>query len=53
MNGKEDEFHFRFTETGYKKRPVSEESYLMNINENHDNSKFKSKKLIKIDTQEK
>nr|WFD58600.1 hypothetical protein RF1 [Brandisia hancei]WFD58690.1 hypothetical protein RF1 [Brandisia hancei]WFD60667.1 hypothetical protein RF1 [Brandisia hancei x Brandisia discolor] len=43
VNGKEDEFHLRFTvtETGYKKRPVSEESYLMNINENHDNSRFK------------
>nr|USZ79674.1 hypothetical chloroplast RF19 [Nyctocalos pinnatum]USZ79685.1 hypothetical chloroplast RF19 [Nyctocalos pinnatum] len=39
----EDEFHFRFTETGYKNRPVSdsEDSYLMNMNENHDNSRFK------------
>ena len=41
----EDELHFRFTETGYKNRPVSdsdsEESYLMNMNENHDNSRFK------------
>nr|QVL25478.1 Ycf1 [Gomphostemma lucidum] len=33
VNGKEKEFHFRFTETGYQNRPVSEESYLMNINE--------------------
>nr|YP_009166744.1 hypothetical chloroplast RF19 [Tanaecium tetragonolobum]ALB78312.1 hypothetical chloroplast RF19 [Tanaecium tetragonolobum] len=37
----EDEFHFRFTETDYKNRPVSdssdsEESYLMNMNENHE-----------------
>nr|AME16612.1 Ycf1 [Ligustrum vulgare] len=43
VNGKEktqDEFHFRFTETGSKNSPVSEDSYLMNINENHDNSKF-------------
>nr|YP_010187101.1 YCF1 protein [Dicrastylis parvifolia]QVL24695.1 YCF1 protein [Dicrastylis parvifolia] len=40
VNGKENEFHFRFTETGYKNRPVSEESYLMNINENQDNSRF-------------
>ena len=41
----EDEFDFRFTETGYQNRPVSdsdsEESYLMNMNENHDNSRFK------------
>nr|YP_009862920.1 hypothetical protein RF1 [Spathodea campanulata]YP_009862932.1 hypothetical protein RF1 [Spathodea campanulata]QKD76296.1 hypothetical protein RF1 [Spathodea campanulata]QKD76308.1 hypothetical protein RF1 [Spathodea campanulata] len=41
----EDEFHFRFTETDYKNRPLSdsedEESYLMNMNENHDNSRFK------------
>nr|WRW10954.1 Ycf1 protein [Gleadovia mupinensis]WRW10957.1 Ycf1 protein [Gleadovia mupinensis] len=53
VNGKEDEFHLRFTvtETGYKKRPVSEESYLMNINENHDNSRFKifEKKTAKKD----
>nr|QGX04453.1 hypothetical protein RF1 [Colquhounia coccinea var. mollis] len=41
VNGKEKEFHFRFTETGYQNRPVSEESYLMNINENQDNSRFK------------
>ncbi|KAL2541777.1 Ycf1 protein [Abeliophyllum distichum] len=44
VNGKEktqDEFHFRFTETGSKKSPVLEDSYLMNINENHDNSKLK------------
>ncbi|KAL2469698.1 hypothetical protein Adt_37834 [Abeliophyllum distichum] len=36
VNGKEktqDEFHFRFTETGSKKSPVLEDSYLMNINE--------------------
>nr|YP_010192210.1 Ycf1 [Leonurus cardiaca]QZN05987.1 Ycf1 [Leonurus cardiaca]QZN06072.1 Ycf1 [Leonurus cardiaca]QZN06157.1 Ycf1 [Leonurus cardiaca]QZN06242.1 Ycf1 [Leonurus cardiaca]QZN06412.1 Ycf1 [Leonurus cardiaca] len=61
VNGKEKEFHFRFTETGYQNRPVSEESYLMNINENQDNSRWKifdqkteNKELIKkIDTQEK
>nr|YP_011011820.1 hypothetical protein RF1 [Phlomoides cordifolia]WPW62069.1 hypothetical protein RF1 [Phlomoides cordifolia] len=41
VNGKEKEFHFRFTETGYQNRPVSEESYLMNINENQDNSRLK------------
>nr|QZN06764.1 Ycf1 [Leonurus cardiaca] len=41
VNGKEKEFHFRFTETGYQNRPVSEESYLMNINENQDNSRWK------------
>nr|YP_011015925.1 hypothetical protein RF1 [Paraphlomis hispida]WAS34005.1 hypothetical protein RF1 [Paraphlomis hispida] len=41
VNGKEKEFHFRFTETGYQNRPVSEESYLMNINENKDNSRLK------------
>jgi hypothetical protein len=44
VNGKEktqDEFHFRFTETGSKNSPVYEDSYLMNINENNDNSKFK------------
>nr|YP_010040983.1 hypothetical protein RF1 [Craniotome furcata]QOZ41917.1 hypothetical protein RF1 [Craniotome furcata] len=41
VNGKENEFHFRFTETGSQNRPVSEESYLMNINENQDNSRFK------------
>nr|YP_010029831.1 hypothetical protein RF1 [Eriophyton wallichii]QOU11428.1 hypothetical protein RF1 [Eriophyton wallichii] len=55
VNGKEKEFHFRFTETGYQNRPVSEESYLMNINENQDNSRLKifdqkteNKELIKI-----
>nr|YP_010520167.1 hypothetical protein RF1 [Phlomoides kirghisorum]UXP74814.1 hypothetical protein RF1 [Phlomoides kirghisorum]WJJ67748.1 hypothetical protein RF1 [Phlomoides kirghisorum] len=61
VNGKEKEFHFRFTETGYQNRPVSEESYLMNINENQDNSRLKifdqkneNKELIKkIDTKEK
>nr|UEE93721.1 hypothetical chloroplast RF19 [Catalpa fargesii f. duclouxii]UEE93976.1 hypothetical chloroplast RF19 [Catalpa fargesii]UEE94146.1 hypothetical chloroplast RF19 [Catalpa bungei]UEE93806.1 hypothetical chloroplast RF19 [Catalpa fargesii f. duclouxii]UEE93891.1 hypothetical chloroplast RF19 [Catalpa fargesii f. duclouxii] len=37
----EDEFHFRFTETGYKNVSDSEESYLMNMNENHENSRFK------------
>nr|QVL26511.1 hypothetical protein RF1 [Premna szemaoensis] len=42
VDGKENEFHFRFTETGYKNRPVFEESYLMNINENQDNSRFKN-----------
>nr|QVL25999.1 Ycf1 [Lamium amplexicaule] len=41
VNGKEKEFHFRFTETGYQNRPVSEESYLMNINEDKDNSRLK------------
>jgi hypothetical protein len=41
VNGKENEFYFRFTETDSKNRPVSEESYLMNINENQDNSRFK------------
>nr|YP_009461169.1 Ycf1 [Lamium galeobdolon]AUT82391.1 Ycf1 [Lamium galeobdolon] len=40
VNGKEKEFHFRFTETGYQNRPVSEESYLMNINEDKDNSRL-------------
>nr|YP_010465538.1 Ycf1 protein [Phlomis fruticosa]UUL98758.1 Ycf1 protein [Phlomis fruticosa]UZC54152.1 hypothetical chloroplast RF1 [Phlomis fruticosa] len=54
VNGKEKEFHFRFTETDYQNRPVSEESYLMNINENQDNSRLKivdqkteNKELIK------
>nr|AYC63718.1 hypothetical protein [Aphyllon epigalium subsp. epigalium] len=43
VNGKEDEFHLLLTETGYKKRPIFEESYinLININENNDNSRFK------------
>nr|YP_010454954.1 hypothetical chloroplast RF1 [Vitex parviflora]UUA03790.1 hypothetical chloroplast RF1 [Vitex parviflora] len=41
VNGKENEFHFRFIETGYKNRPLSEEFYLVNINENQDNSRFK------------
>ena len=41
VNGKENEFHFRFTETGYKNGPLSEEFYLVNINENQDNSRFK------------
>nr|QVL27049.1 hypothetical protein RF1 [Vitex glabrata] len=41
VNGKENEFHFRFTETGYPNRPLSEEFYLVNINENQDNSRFK------------
>nr|YP_009242111.1 hypothetical chloroplast RF19 [Stenogyne haliakalae]AMQ32908.1 hypothetical chloroplast RF19 [Stenogyne haliakalae] len=61
VNGKEKEFHFRFTETGYQNGPVSEESYLMNFNDNQDNSrlqifdqKTENKELIKkIDTQEK
>nr|YP_010599346.1 hypothetical chloroplast RF1 [Primulina polycephala]WAL03723.1 hypothetical chloroplast RF1 [Primulina polycephala] len=34
VNGKEDELHFRFTETGYKGGSLSEGSYLKNINEN-------------------
>nr|YP_010233246.1 214 kDa protein [Centranthera grandiflora]QSX28448.1 214 kDa protein [Centranthera grandiflora] len=38
VNGKEDKFHLLFTET---ERPVSEESYLMNINDLKDNSRFK------------
>nr|YP_010935277.1 hypothetical protein RF1 [Lindernia rotundifolia]WKW53382.1 hypothetical protein RF1 [Lindernia rotundifolia] len=37
VNGKEDEFHFRFTETDYQNRSLSQESYLININENHKN----------------
>nr|YP_010935104.1 hypothetical protein RF1 [Craterostigma nummulariifolium]WKW53035.1 hypothetical protein RF1 [Craterostigma nummulariifolium] len=37
VNGKKDEFHFRFTETGYKNRPLSEESYLININKKNKN----------------
>nr|YP_010935973.1 hypothetical protein RF1 [Lindernia mollis]WKW54426.1 hypothetical protein RF1 [Lindernia mollis] len=37
MIGKEDEFHFRFTETDYQNSPLSKESYLININENHKN----------------
>nr|YP_010415400.1 hypothetical chloroplast RF19 [Elsholtzia byeonsanensis]URY63350.1 hypothetical chloroplast RF19 [Elsholtzia byeonsanensis] len=41
VNGKENEFQFRFTEADSKNRPVSEESSLMNINENQDNSRFK------------
>nr|YP_009461092.1 Ycf1 [Lamium album]AUT82302.1 Ycf1 [Lamium album] len=41
VNGKEKEFHFRFTETGYQNRTVSEESYLMNSNEDKDNSRLK------------
>uniref|UniRef100_UPI00300151AA hypothetical chloroplast RF1 n=1 Tax=Didymocarpus yuenlingensis TaxID=1736646 RepID=UPI00300151AA len=40
VNGKEDEFHIRFTETGYKRSPLSEGSYLKNINENNENSRF-------------
>nr|YP_010462899.1 Ycf1 [Primulina sclerophylla]UUJ36655.1 Ycf1 [Primulina sclerophylla] len=40
INGKEDELHFRFTETGYKGGPLSEGSYLKNINENNENSRF-------------
>nr|QVL26087.1 hypothetical protein RF1 [Macbridea alba] len=51
VNGKEKEFHFRFTETGYPNRSLSEESYLININENQDNSrldqKTENKELIK------
>nr|YP_009477261.1 hypothetical chloroplast RF19 [Dolichandra cynanchoides]YP_009477273.1 hypothetical chloroplast RF19 [Dolichandra cynanchoides]AVM81733.1 hypothetical chloroplast RF19 [Dolichandra cynanchoides]AVM81734.1 hypothetical chloroplast RF19 [Dolichandra cynanchoides] len=41
----EDEFHFRFTETDSKNRPVSdsEESYLMNMNENHEFKIFDKK----------
>nr|QIQ22892.1 hypothetical chloroplast RF1 [Cistanche tubulosa] len=46
VNGKEDEFNLRFTETGYKKRPVTEESCLININENH-NLKIFDKKTDK------
>nr|YP_010931647.1 hypothetical chloroplast RF1 [Lindernia crustacea]WKN51522.1 hypothetical chloroplast RF1 [Lindernia crustacea] len=37
VNAKEDEFHFLFTETGYQKKPLSEESYRININKNHKN----------------
>nr|YP_010599694.1 hypothetical chloroplast RF1 [Primulina versicolor]WAL04071.1 hypothetical chloroplast RF1 [Primulina versicolor] len=40
VNGKEDELHFRFTETGYKGGSLSEGSYLKNINENNENSRF-------------
>nr|YP_009437616.1 hypothetical chloroplast RF19 [Primulina liboensis]ATG28043.1 hypothetical chloroplast RF19 [Primulina liboensis] len=40
VNGKEDELHFRFTETGYKGGPLSEGSYLKNIKENNENSRF-------------
>nr|QIQ22853.1 hypothetical chloroplast RF1 [Cistanche sinensis] len=41
VNGKEDEFHLRFKEKSYKKRPIFEEFYLMNVNKNHDNSRLK------------
>ncbi|KAL6496624.1 Ycf1p [Orobanche hederae] len=43
VNGKEDEFHLRFivTETGDKRIPVSEESSLINRNENPYNSRLK------------
>nr|QUT13186.1 hypothetical chloroplast RF19 [Avicennia marina] len=41
VNGKKDEFYFPFTEADSKNRPVSKEFYLMNQNENDDNSKFK------------
>nr|YP_010599172.1 hypothetical chloroplast RF1 [Primulina mabaensis]WAL03549.1 hypothetical chloroplast RF1 [Primulina mabaensis] len=37
---KEDELHFRFTETGYKGSSLSEGSYLKNINKNNENSRF-------------
>uniref|UniRef100_UPI0030011923 hypothetical chloroplast RF1 n=1 Tax=Didymocarpus dissectus TaxID=1736635 RepID=UPI0030011923 len=40
VNGKEDKLHIRFTETGYKRSPLSEASYLKNINENNENSRF-------------
>nr|YP_010875844.1 hypothetical protein RF1 [Hemiboea purpurea]WHE16866.1 hypothetical protein RF1 [Hemiboea purpurea] len=40
VNVKEDEFNFQFTETGYKRSPLSEGSYLKNINENNENSRF-------------
>uniref|UniRef100_UPI003000FBE7 hypothetical chloroplast RF1 n=1 Tax=Didymocarpus heucherifolius TaxID=1523607 RepID=UPI003000FBE7 len=40
VNGKEDELHIRFIETGYKRNPLSEGSYLKNINENNENSRF-------------
>nr|YP_010837903.1 hypothetical chloroplast RF1 [Anna ophiorrhizoides]WGF19638.1 hypothetical chloroplast RF1 [Anna ophiorrhizoides] len=40
VNGKEDEFNFGFTETGYKRSPLSEGSYFKNINENNENSRF-------------
>nr|WAL03114.1 hypothetical chloroplast RF1 [Primulina eburnea] len=40
VNGKEDELHFRLTETGYKGGSLSEGSYLKNINENNENSRF-------------
>nr|ATV95949.1 hypothetical chloroplast RF19 [Primulina eburnea] len=40
VNGKEDELHFRFAETGYKGGSLSEGSYLKNINENNENSRF-------------
>nr|YP_010567251.1 hypothetical protein RF1 [Petrocosmea qinlingensis]UZC33492.1 hypothetical protein RF1 [Petrocosmea qinlingensis] len=40
VNGKEDQLHFRFTETGYKRSPLSEGSYFKNINENNENSRF-------------
>nr|YP_010210459.1 hypothetical chloroplast RF1 [Paraboea guilinensis]UBD08343.1 hypothetical chloroplast RF1 [Paraboea guilinensis] len=40
VNGKEDELHFRFTETGYKRSPLAEGSYLKNINENNENLRF-------------
>nr|QJW34132.1 hypothetical chloroplast RF19 [Platostoma chinense] len=59
VNGKENEFYFRFTETDSKNRPVSEESYLMNINENQHNSRFKindsktENKLINIFNKDK
>nr|YP_010936321.1 hypothetical protein RF1 [Yamazakia pusilla]WKW54774.1 hypothetical protein RF1 [Yamazakia pusilla] len=37
VTGKEDEFHFRFTETDYQKSPLSKESYIIDINENNKN----------------
>ncbi|XP_075497896.1 protein TIC 214-like, partial [Primulina tabacum] len=40
VNAKEDELHFRFTETGYKGSSLSEGSYLKNINKNNENSRF-------------
>nr|QZF76613.1 hypothetical chloroplast RF19 [Thunbergia erecta] len=41
LNAKKDQFNFLFSEIGYKKGPLSKEFDLMNMNENHANSKFK------------
>nr|YP_010875024.1 hypothetical protein RF1 [Lindernia ruellioides]WGV43146.1 hypothetical protein RF1 [Lindernia ruellioides] len=51
VNGKKDEFHFRFTETGYQNSPLSEESYLITINKNNEN--YKNMNILDKETEYK